>query len=360
MIQTQAAAPPTANGRARTGRVAVVRWDPSDGLAEAIGIALQAIGQQPVFFPFDGAVPDEVDVVLTFAPYNRLLQIPQQLAQRPAGRRPAYIHWNTEGLPDLGLPWPAMRALGGLRSWIGRLSAAPAWARLLGPLDQRMQRFRFAGDYYYAHRRGWLPVLADSSAVYTRFHNQHGLPTEHVPWGSTRLWYEDLGLERDIDVLWMGKRSSTRRSRLIDQLKEDLTRRGLVFYIADDVERPFIFGRERTRFLNRAKITLNLTRTWYDDNLLRFAITAPNRTLNVSETLLPHCPQYVPGQHYVSAPRDQLADTIAYYVQHADEREHIVQNAYALSTETLTLRRSVAAVLALVHDAPARPEGASA
>jgi hypothetical protein len=330
-------------------RVAVVEWSPPDGLAEAIGQALTNFGHTPVYFNYAAAVPDAVDVVLTFAPYDRLLQIPQQLAARPAQQRPAYVHWNTEGIPGPRLPWPIMRSVSRWRSWIGRLCASPAWRRWLHPLDQRMLRFRFVGDYYYAHQRGWLPVMADSSAVYARYPSAHGLPTRHVPWGSTPLWHYGAGLERDIDVLWMGKRSSPRRSRLLDTLKAQLAKHGLVFYIADDIEHPFIFGRERTHFLNRAKLTLNLTRTWYDDNLLRFAITAPNRTLNVSETLLPHCPQFVPGRHYVSAPPEALAETIVYYLEHADEREAIVENAFRLSTETLTLERSVAAVLSLAQ-----------
>jgi hypothetical protein len=330
-------------------RVAVVCWSPPDGLAEAIGKALHSLGHVPLFFDHHAPVPGAVDVVLTFAPYDRLLQIPEQLAALPAGQRPRYVHWNTEGIPDLRLPWTLIRRVAAWRSWLGRRFAGAQRPGRLHRLQQRMLRFRFVGDYHYAHRQGWLPMMADSSAVYTRYHNQHGLPSRHVPWGSTDLWHADLGLDRDIDVLWMGKRSSPRRARLLDMLKAQLERHGVNFYIADDVEHPFIFGEERTHFLNRAKITLNLTRTWYDDNLLRFAITTPNRSLNVSETLLPHCPQFVPGRHYVSAPPDQLAETLLYYLQHADERAAIVENAYRLSTETLTLKNSVAAVLAIAH-----------
>jgi hypothetical protein len=65
--------------------------------------------------------------------------------------------------------------------------------------------------------------------------------------------------------------------------------------MADNEENPFIFGETRTAFLNRAKITLNITRTWYDDNFSRFAYAVPNRSLVVSEPLLPHCPEYEAG-----------------------------------------------------------------
>jgi hypothetical protein len=51
--------------------------------------------------------------------------------------------------------------------------------------------------------------------------------------------------------------------------------------MVDNEERPFVFREERTALLNRTKIALNLTRTWYDDNLVRFGIVAPNQALVV-------------------------------------------------------------------------------
>ena len=125
----------------------------------------------------------------------------------------------------------------------------------------------------------------------------------------------------------------------------DLRRRGIEMYVADNQEHPFIFGEERTRMLNRAKVTLNLTRTWYDDNFLRFSIVLPNRSLLISEPLLAHCDDYIAGTHYVAAPRAQLGETIAYYVTHAAERQRIVDQAYQLVTETLTLKNSVARIM---------------
>jgi hypothetical protein len=122
-------------------------------------------------------------------------------------------------------------------------------------------------------------------------------------------------------------------------------------YVADNVERPFIFGEERTRMLNRAKITLNLTRTWYDDNYLRFPIVMPNRSLVVSEPLLPHCTDYVAGTHYVAVPIPELARTIAHYLKHEAERERIVAAAYNLVTTDLTLANRVARIMAAIEPA---------
>jgi hypothetical protein len=171
------------------------------------------------------------------------------------------------------------------------------------------------------------------------------MPTIYVPWGSTPSVYGDLDLERDIDVLWMGKRGTRRRSRLLDRIRRQLSSYGVEIYVADNEENPFIFNETRTRFLNRAKITLNITRTWYDDNFSRFAYAVPNRSLVVSEPLLPHCPEYEAGIHYVSAPIDRLAESIVYYLAHDDERQRIVENAYQLVTKELAFRESIARLM---------------
>src|SRR5260221_13927676 len=148
----------------------------------------------------------------------------------------------------------------------------------------------------------------------------------------------------------MGARATRRRGALIDRIRSDLRRRGIEMYVADNEEHPFIFAGERTRILNRAKITLNITRTWYDDNFTRFPIVMPNRSLVVSEPMLSHCPDFVAGKHYVAAPADQLAETIAHYLSNSDERQRIVDSAYALVTEDLTLKNCVARIMAAADE----------
>jgi hypothetical protein len=213
-----------------------------------------------------------------------------------------------------------------------------------------MKRYSYLGDYHFAFRQGWLNLLVDSSQIYADLHSAHGLPTLAVPWGAVPSWSADLGLERDIDVLWMGARAGRRRSRLLDQVRADLRRRNIEMHVADNEEHPFIFGAERTRMLNRAKITLNLTRTWYDDNFLRLSIVMPNRSLVVSEPLLLHWPDYVAGEHYVAAPIATLAETIQHFLTHADERQVIVENAVRLMQTRLTLTNSVAQIMSAVAE----------
>jgi len=90
---------------------------------------------------------------------------------------------------------------------------------------------------------------------------------------------------------------------------------------------------------------LNLTRTWYDDNFSRFAYATANRSLVVSEPLLPHCSDYEAGVHYVSAPINKLAQSIVYYLVHDDEHQAIVENAYQLVTTKLSFRNSISGLI---------------
>jgi hypothetical protein len=337
--------------------VAVVEWiSEEDGLSQVIGDELTSLGHHICFFRHDAPVPDDVDVVFTWAPYGRWLPILQRLSRLSANQRPTMVHWNTEGLPDLRIPWSIVSALSAVRSRLDRLGEADLGVgrnlvrTLINAWEHRALRFRYVGDYYYAYRQGWLDVFADSSAIYAQLHRQHGLPTLVAPWGAAPRWYADLGLERDIDVLWMGQLRGRRR-RLLDQVRGKLRKRGVDIHVVDNREQPFVFGEDRTRLLNRAKITLNLTRTWYDDNYSRFALAAPNRSLIVSEPLLPHCPQYEAGVHYVSAPIDQLANTIVSYLENEAKRQRIVENAYQFVTTELTFHNSIKTIMDAVCQA---------
>jgi hypothetical protein len=191
-------------------------------------------------------------------------------------------------------------------------------------------------------------MLADSSVIYAQLYNANGLPTIVAHWGSVSCWYANLEMERDIDVLWMGQLDTARRRNILANLRSRLAKRGVNLYVVDNKERPFVFGDERTLLLNRAKITLNITRTWYDDNFSRLALAAPNRSLVVSEPLLPHCPLFKPGVHYVSAAIDDLAETIVYYLQNDAERQRIVNGAYRLAMTDLRFGNSVKAIFTAV------------
>jgi len=340
--------------------IALVEWEEGgNGIGEAIYHELIGLGHCPTYFRVGSTIPDNVEVLFLYGPFGKYLSALRQLEYIPAEQRPTVVFWNTEGLPDPKIPWPIVNTISTCRSQIGQFEASDkTWLRSLADkpplslLETGLTRFRYLGDFFYAKKKGWLDVFADISAVYAEFFNKRGLPTIVAPFGAFSDWYADLDLERDIDVLWMGKRATKRRSRMLDQLREKLSVQEVKIHMVDNVENPFVFDEERTHLLNRTKITLNLLRTWYDENTLRICMAAPNRSLVVSEPLLAHVPHYEAGIHYASAPTiDKLAETILYYLEHTDERLRIVENAYQLLTTTLTMGNSIKTIMEAVNKA---------
>ncbi len=70
-------------------------------------------------------------------------------------------------------------------------------------------------------------------------------------------------------------------------------------------------------------------------------MACPNRSLVVSEPVLPHCTEFKANIHYVSAKIEDLANTIMYYIEHEEERRRIVDHAYALMMDGLKFEKSL-------------------
>lgn len=321
---------------------AVILWGCSDEIGEIIGEELQALGLSVCLLPAGQPLPSDLDVVITFGPYGAFLPVARQMGQRKTAGRPLFIHWNTELIPNPRLPWALVRPFSILRAWVGARSRQ---------LETRALRLRYLGDSHYAFRCGWLDLLVESSQVYTTYHCQHGLPAVFIPWGTSPRWYADLDIERDIDVLWMGKRRSKQRSDLLDDIRRGLERHGRTMWVADGLEKPLIYGAARTRLLNRSKITLNLLSNWHDNALVfRFPMGAGNHSLVVSEPTLAHDENLVPGEHYVSSPPEHILETLLDYLQDAPARQPLVKAAYHLVTHQLAFRQSVRQLLNIIQE----------
>jgi hypothetical protein len=345
------------NGHYSEGQlVALVSWHDGDGVTEMLCHEIAALGHTPVTFSPACEVPASADVLITHGPLGYSLPVWEAAARSGGASRPVVVHWNTEGMPDLQIPFPLMKAVGTVRSKIARVSrtSAAGGRRFASPriasfFDRGLARYRYLGDYYYALKKGLLHVLADTSLVYTDIRNRNGLPTSYIPWGISPLNYAELELERDIDVLWMGARWSQRRSRILDEVIRELRPLGVRMLIADNEESPFIFRGERTHYLNRAKITLNITRTWYDDNFSRLVYAAPNRSMVVSERMQAHCPEFIANEHYASVEVKDLGKTILHYLEHEEERRQVAENAYNMVVRKLQFSTCVEKMLNLAE-----------
>jgi hypothetical protein len=253
-----------------------------------------------------------------------------------------------------------MLLAGRLRASLDRLhddgsrGAALLRTALVAWLDQRWHKFRYLGEYAYALERGYMTLLVEYSNVFAALYRRHGWHCIYAPWALLDASHEALEVERDIDVLWMGKRRTRRRSSVLDRLHTTLAARGATLTVIDGVERPFVFGRERTLLLNRATITLNVLPTWYDGALsYRFPLSAANHSLVVSEVVLPHAPHLVPNVHYVDAPLDGLTDALLHYLQAPAERDRIVTAAYRAVIDEHPFIDSVAAIMRALAQGPA-------
>jgi hypothetical protein len=323
-------------------RIGIPEWENNDDISCMIAYELRKLGHLPKLFPYNLPSLEDMDLLLTFGPLNNILPLWKFNAEREVGNRPLVIHWNTEGIPDLRIPGWVIKYLGELRSKVGRMGYSRSSLerniyrlRPVAWIDKYFLRYRYYGDYHYAYRKGWLHFLYDTSTLYSEIRTRTGVPTHYAPWGSSDYWYKDLNIDRDIDLLWMGKRGTQRRSQILDYICKELRSREKNIFIADNQQNPYIFGERRTKYLNRAKITLNVTRTWYDDNFSRFLLAASNRSLVVSEPVLNHCPEFKRDIHYVAAEIKDLPKTILYFLENEQERREIAENAYQLVTKQM-------------------------
>jgi hypothetical protein len=330
-------------------KIVLIEWVNGDGMAQEIHLGICENGYDVQLQTPDQPIPEGTDLLLSYGPYGSLFQIVQKLKAFPHHKRPLYMHWDTEGMPDFRMPGPLIQSISGLRSWYTqRLDEKSGLRKIpfLSFLDKRMHRFRYFGDYHRAYRQGWLDALFEYSLIYTEAHRRCGLPAIYMPWGTAAVDYVEMDVKRDIDVVWLGKPRSRRRNLMIADLRTQLTRQGYSMLIFDGVERPYIFGRERSELLNRTKVTLNLLPYWDFNNFpFKFHLAAGNRSLVVSEAFLRHNPEYIPGFHYVETPAAQLLETIKYYLHHEDERSQIAQNAFELATQQMTMANNLQILL---------------
>lgn len=337
-------------------RVAVARWSQEDGVALAIEREIEALGCHAFGFTVNELLPHEVDVVLTFAPYGRFGPLTRQLGRMPGSARPKWIHWSMECFPNLRIPWPFVSRVSIARSWIDARRVAeegrsgPARRRLMASgFGDRLTRWRIVGDYLRALQTGLMTQLVESSSIHAEIYRAHGFDVPYVPWGMSSAWYADLDLERDIDVLWMGKRRTRRRSRILDHVREDLSRRGVEMHVIDGVERPFVHGEERIQVLNRAKVTLNILPRWYDTAFpFRFVHAAANGSQVVSEPVLSHCPEIEADVHYRVAHPDALVERIITSLRDPEPDRAIVSASRALVRDRLSLRESIGQLLEVI------------
>jgi hypothetical protein len=237
-------------------RVGVVFWRGHNTLVAGIFRTVAYLGHEAVRCQYDERLPSGLDAVIVCGPFGTMAPLLKQLAACPPSTRPILVFMMTEQLPNPGLPEWWRYGSGVARSRLDRLAYQEAksgrwdlhpW---LKPLTLSAQRYRYYGDLHWMKRKGMLSLLTISSLWTADFLRARGFDPLIMP--PSVLQGEDLKLERDVPVLWLGKPGSSRRARVLKQIRAELKARGVDLMVIDGVENPYVFGELRTRLLNRS------------------------------------------------------------------------------------------------------------
>lgn len=233
---------------------------------------------------------------------------------------------------------------------------AVATARGRRPTPRPLRHWRENAAWRWVHRydvrtyrrlaaRGVRLVATSSGAA--RFLASIGLPASCVPFGyhpahAGPLTDADAG-DRDVDVIVLasGIRGVTRRARIVPDL---------VSRLGNDVRTSLIeegvHGADRNRHLRRAKVMLNVHRTPGNFTGLRSILAAAAGVALVSEPV-PDPEPFVPGEHYVEAPLDELPAAAAALLADPDRRAAMVRRTQGLLRTDLTMANSVCRLVEL-------------
>lgn len=335
-------------------RIGVGAWTFGDGIAQAIMSVLTAEGHLASVFDATAAnVAYQPDVIFMWGPMGHLGPVMRTLEASIRSGRPALILWLTEQLPNPRYPEWWRRGVGlilarlEMRLYpIGRCNPGRSLEQsYLRQLLRFGSRYRYYGELYWLKQWQGRFVLGVTSQVTADFLRQRGFDPRIAYLGTASDWGTDLGLERDIPVLWLGKIATQRRRRILHRLRSDLRARGIPLMMVDGEEHPFVFGQERTRLLNRSKVMVNIMRQPWDDNSMRFYLAAPNGALVVTEPIAPHTP-FTPGQHIVETRVESMADTIESCLKDDHRRSVITANARNLVLSKLTMENGIRDLIA--------------
>jgi len=193
-----------------------------------------------------------------------------------------------------------------------------------------------------AQAHGWFDACFASVQPRVEFLRRRGIAAEMLPFGYHPNWGRDLRLQRDIDVLFLGRIAPGPRGEVLRRLQAELAARGRTLTFVRGVR-----GAEREHVLNRARIMVNLLRMPHDLAGMRVLMGIACGALVVSE----HADAtgaFLPGKHFVMTAPDRLAEKIDYFLAHEEERQKIAAEGYRFVTQELTLAKGLGRILASV------------
>jgi glycosyltransferase involved in cell wall biosynthesis len=263
--------------------------------------------------------------------YRRTLS---RVAALEPERRPCVVVWHTEALPN-----PASSGLPNQRLTLRELAKIA--------LRDRRINDHFSNGRYFRHldRLGIASVLTVANGALQAYLAEHGIATELVPVGYHPSYGYPLGLERDIDVLFLGEYQVPRRRRILRRLDQE----GVdVRLLGSQSPKKGYWGDARNELLNRTKILLHIAR--YPGQLSdRIIMGMSTGALVVAERIYLPDP-FVPGVHYVDCSIDELSGAVQHYLADEDERLRITREAYRFLTEELRMEQTYIRLMELAAE----------
>ena len=318
------------------------------------------------------------DLLLVAGEGPQLAWLPQLLGNRVPARRPTTVFWQLEPLPppSYGLraeaqgrglaqcDWDGLANgwLKPIRNFIPArnvfLSAVQQWRAR--PLRREMSNSGASefdtlhpGAVHYVvtqaewiirnYGRGWIDHVFTSTLPRQHFLSSRGIPAGFAPVGYHDAWGYNLGQDRDVDVLFLGRYRKTRRRIRLERIRKQLAARDIRLVTVDRE----CFGSRRTALLNRTKVVLNLLKFPWDHPGMRMLAAMGCGAMVVSERCRDTAP-YRDHEHFMAADPDELVDTIVHYVEHASERAEIARRAFDFVSQELTMRTVLSSIMDVV------------
>ena len=307
-----------------------------EGTKPTVGKVLEELGHDVAYAEDGPADFLSCDVIVEFGNPGYFPKLRRQLLATPREKRPLVAVLYAE-------PLPAPRA-----------SGLPRWSSLnIAEIGKIILRDWRATDIYtnaYNLRRflreGSIDMLFVTGGEQHEYANEQGYENWEYQYGYHPSHGRVLGLERYVDVLFLGETRPRRRRLLLNRLGRagiDVTVRGS-WHKSD----KGLWGDERIQFLNRTKIIVHLQRYPGKTGSKRFVLALANGAMVVAEPSYRPEP-FVPGVHYAEAPIEHMPELIRYYLNNEAERERIAMAGHRLVTEDLTFEKTMREIVETIR-----------
>jgi hypothetical protein len=248
-------------------------------------------------------------------------------------RRPRVVVWHSEPLPlPSGSRFPAHRL------------TLPEMVKIALRDERTTDPYSNARRIIEMHRAGIIDLCVVSARSRQEYLAEKGIDAHFVPLGYQPISGNDLHLERDIDVLFIGALERRQKSAI-----RFLRQSGIDVEALGNWKREDTWGDRRSRLINRAKIFLNVQRFPGQFSGYRLILGMCNGAMVISEPMYDPSP-YQPGTHFVSVDLEKMPDTIRHYLRDDSARKRIACEGNRFVMNDLTMEQSIKRVAALMME----------